>query len=121
MRPSISQQNSVQLNQIRPATTNAQVLSTPIDKGKYLVYHIMIANTTGSDVLASVFHDNDGSVFNQTTALWYQVSVPANDTTIIEFRHAIPLLSPGNLGGQSSVANALTFTVYGVILNESGV
>lgn len=104
-----------QLAQSRPSGTSAvsaftATLATEITR-------IVIANTTGSAANASVFHDDDGSTFDQTTALLYAVSIPANSTTMIESGGAgsgITVKPSGQIGIQTGTGNALTFTIYGI-------
>lgn len=86
------------------------------------VTRIVVCNTTGTAATASVFHDDDGAVFDQTTALRYAQSVPAN--TSIEILTGGPgggitVKPSGQIGVQSGTANALTFTIYGATERRS--
>lgn len=104
-----------QLAQTRPNPTSAQsaytaVLHTEITK-------IIICNTTGSAANASLFHDDDGSTFDQTTALIYAKSVPANDFIVVELAGpggGLQVAPDGEIGIQTGTADALTFTIYGI-------
>lgn len=118
--PNYNQQTMRQLAQSRPSGTGAVTLLSPIDKNKYIVYSVLVANTTGGAVNVSLFHDNDGTTYDQTTALLYGKSIAANDYLFLEFREGLPLESAAALGCQTSSASALNFTVYGTFMSHSG-
>jgi hypothetical protein len=113
-----------QLAQVRPSGVTAVVgYSNPIAAAggrrglNAEITLIAVCNTTAAPAAFSLFHDDDGTVFSQATALYYGKSLAANDTALI----AIPspnsgfAMKPGaSFGVQSSVASALTFTFYGV-------
>lgn len=104
-----------QLAQVRPAvTTPVALLDAP---AKVEVTRIFICNTTGSAVDVSLFHDDDGSTYDQSTALIYQDSLAANESRIIdlEIDAGIVVDIAGSLGCQVGTANAVNFTVYGGI------
>jgi hypothetical protein len=104
-----------QLAQLRPANTNA---NSAIKKGvtsKVIVTHIFICNTTGSAATYRIFNDINGTTYDQSTALFYDVLIAANSTQMIETR--IPIDAPqasGNLAVQSNTSSALTFSIYGL-------
>lgn len=104
-----------QLAQLRPGdTANATAYTAVIDTE---VTKIVICNTTGSPVAARVFHDDDGTTFDQTTALYYDKSVPANDTIVLEaatLGAGVQVQIGGSIGVRSATGSALTFTIYGV-------
>ena len=103
-----------QVAQLRPGVTtavNAYTASIVTEIRK-----IAICNTTGSSALFSFYHDDDGSTFDQSTALHYQEAVPANTTTYINAdmeAGGISISTGGQIGVQSDTASALTFTLYG--------
>jgi len=101
-----------QLAQARPAnTSNTQVYSPPASTTGVVVF-MTIANTTASPALARVFHDDDGTTYDESTALIWDLSIAAN-TTVYE-KVYWPVDSAGNLAVRTSVASALTFTFGGV-------
>lgn len=104
-----------QLAQSRPSGTSAASVYTASIVTE--VTKIVICNTTGSAAAASVFHDDDGSTFDQSTALLYAKSVPANDYIVIDANSGnggVMVRPDGQLGIQSGTGNALTFTFYGM-------
>lgn len=106
----------VQLAQARPTNTSTATLYTAPSGIKIEVTRVVICNTTGSAAAASLFHDDDGTTYDQTTALRYAKSVPANDSIELEFEIGSGLFvsAGGSLGIQSGTGSALTYTLYGV-------
>jgi hypothetical protein len=110
------------LAQIRPSgTTAVQAYQSPpaaASKGlRTEIMTIFVCNTTGSAVNFSLYHHDSGTTYNQTTALYYSVSLAANTTQKIECQTAnggLAIKPGGTLGVQSSTADALNFSVYGV-------
>ena len=103
------------LAQVRPSVTSA-VLGFAAQLRTEITL-IVISNTTASAVNFSLYHDDNGTTYDQTTALYYAVQVAANSTELIQIASpnaGILLSSGGNLGVQSSTANALNFSIYGV-------
>jgi len=111
------------LAQTRPNATTAVLAwnSPPVQQGRGLnaeITLIVVCNTTGSAANFSIFHDDGGgSVFDQTTALYYAKSLAANDTLFLSIPSAnsgVAIKAGGQIGVQTSVANALTFSLYGI-------
>lgn len=111
-----------QLAQVRPGVTTAvTAYSNPVPpSGRGMnaeVTLIVIANTTASPAKASVFHHNAGATHDQSHALFYQKTIPANDTMIIAIpspNSGIAVKPGGTIGVQTDTASALTFSLYGV-------
>lgn len=104
-----------QVAQIRPSGTTAVSAFTALLRTEITL--IAVCNTTGSPANMSIFHDDDGSTFDQTTALHYAQAVAANTTTYIKpesIGAGLSMNKDGQIGVQTSVSNALTFTIYGV-------
>lgn len=110
------------LSQMRPSgTTAVQAYQSPpaaASKGlRTEITFIVICNTTASPASFSLYHHDSGTTYDQTTALFYAVIVPANTTTLIETQTTnggIAIKPGGTVGIQTSVASALTFSLYGV-------
>ena len=101
-----------QLGQARENSTNAVSVYSPAASTTAVVKNITITNTTGSAVDASLFVDDDGTTYDESTALLYQKSVPAND--YIEYTGFVAMNNEnGNIAYQSGTANALTITIFG--------
>lgn len=101
-----------QLGQLRPANTTAASLYSPPASTTAIFKTLIIANVTAGAALYRVFHDTDGTTYDQTTALFYDVSVAANATAIIEFFGASHQ-DAGNIAVRTDTADALVFTLYG--------
>jgi len=110
-----------QLAQTRPSGTSAESIFTSggiqTHDRPYKLHSVIICNVSGSTLNMSLFHDVDGSTYDESTALFFEYPMTAGQTLIM----SEPLTDyqiAGNLGGQSSVANGITFTVYGEIQGE---
>lgn len=101
------------LAQSRPSGTSAASIYSPPDNFYALVYSIVIANVTGSAANASVFLDPDGTTYDQTTALLYAKSIPANDSEFIELTVGLEIDAAANIAVQTGTGDALTFTLMG--------
>lgn len=113
---------SVQLAQIRPANTSTNVAYTADITTEITL--IKICNTTALMANFSLYHDDFGSSFNNDTALYLNHVVGANDTKVIELKHAgggISISPGGSVGIQSSVSGAINFTMYGKTTDVTGV
>ncbi|MBT8342936.1 MAG: hypothetical protein KJP07_23250 [Desulfatitalea sp.] len=71
------------------------------------------ANVTSAPALLRVFHDQNGNTYDQSTALVYDLKLMPGE--IFELDHVFANNPSGNIAYRSSVANALTATVYGVV------
>lgn len=106
-----------QLAQARPSGTATSVLYTPGTNKTAKVTAIFLCNTTAGAVVFSIYHDKDGSTFDETTALYFAQSLAANTTLLIEFDSEFGIFmndSVGNLGFKQGTSEAITVTVYGI-------
>tara|TARA_Y100001938_G_scaffold56419_1_gene78620 strand:- start:211 stop:567 length:357 start_codon:yes stop_codon:yes gene_type:complete len=105
------------LGQARPSDTNNATLYTASLKTE--IGRIIIANTSGSAATFRLFHDQGGSTYDESNALAFDVSIATgaiNDALqSFQMGNGITLAPTDTLGIRSSVANALTFTIYGVV------
>ena len=106
-----------QLAQSRPGDTNAVSAYSPGTRISTRISKIFVANTTGTAATFRLFLDVNGTTYDETTALYYDHSVAANDTLIIpEGGGDLDIWmvdSSGNLAVRTGTLSALTFTVYG--------
>ncbi len=101
-----------QLGQARPGDTNAVSIFSPSTRDRHTVKNIIICNTTTSVATYRLFVDEDGTTYDQTTAIAYDVSIAANTTDLWEVE--LYMNDPGgNLAVRSGTSSALTFTVNG--------
>lgn len=104
-----------QIAQSRPSGTSAVSIYTASMVTE--VTRVVICNTTASAADFSLYHDDDGSTFDQTSALHYTQVVPPFSTVSIgagSVGGGLMVTANGQIGVQTSTANALTFTLYGV-------
>lgn len=104
------------LGQSRPAGTSAVSLYTVASKVQAELLCLFIANTTGSAATYSVYVHNTGTTWDQTTAIAYDLPIPANSTATVNFSDGggFPLIvSGGSIGIKTGTGNALTFTLIG--------
>ena len=100
------------LAQSRPAGTAAASLFSQGYDDRVEIDTLHICNVTGSSVNVSVFHDADGTTFDQTTAIIYQYPLAANGWIDID-ELVGEWTADASIGIQVSVADAATFTLYG--------
>ena len=102
-----------QLGQLRPAnTTAASIYQTPAVTIT-IITSVTIANTTTTPATFRIFHDDNGSTYDETTALAYNVQCDANSIIVINKPGWCMNDASGNLAVRSGTASALTFTIYG--------
>ena len=106
----------LQLAQLRPADTNTTTLFTSESNKQTTIQNIIVCNTTAGAVTFQVFADADGNTYDEDTALYWNVSLAANTTLVLEANMYLNALA-GSIGVRSASADALTFTVNGTQTN----
>lgn len=106
-----------QLAQLRPGGTSATLLFSPDTSNPYTIDLINICNTSAGPANISIYHDSDGTTYDETTALFFSKTINANETFQIEVEISHDLQA-GGIAVQTSVANAITFTAYGEVSGE---
>ena len=101
------------LAQLRPADTNAASLYSPPDNTSTELTKLVICNQTGSSVTFRLFLDDNGTTYDQSTALFYDQSISANLTWTEDLRGWGMNDTSGNLAVRSGTSSALTFTLFG--------
>lgn len=122
--PEFQSQTQDNLGQVQPADTNPQplvsgLLSAPDQSdfligarpGGWVVRTIIVCNT-GAASSYRIFFDAAGATFDGTTALFYDVPIPANTT-----HHIDTYITSGNplavVKVRSADAAQITFTAFG--------
>ena len=100
-----------QLGQARENSTNAVSVYSPTS-GTTVIKSIFLANTSGADATFRLFVDDDGTTYDQSTAIAYDVDILADQMVEIDCFIAMNNTS-GNFAYRSSVANAITITLFG--------
>jgi hypothetical protein len=104
-----------QLGQLRPTNTTAASLYSPAAKYRATIESIIVCNTTTGAITFRIFHDDDGTTYDETTALFFDEPLAANVTREITFAgEGIYLINTSaNLAVRTSSNSAITFTCYG--------
>ena len=101
-----------QLGQNRINSTTATSIYSPGASTTAIIKSVVICNQTAIAATFRLFLDTDGTTYDQTTALFYDVAIAANTAVVIDTFWPMND-ADGNLATRTSTANALTFTVFG--------
>lgn len=104
----------MQLDQRRPSGTSAVSAYTAVLRTT--ITSIVVTNVSASPVAYSLYHDDDGSTFDEDTALAFEVALAANSFVVLSADGPAGLLSlrpGGQIGVQSDTADAINFSIYG--------
>ena len=96
-----------QLAQARENSTNAVSVYSP-STGETVQVFIKITNTTASMAAVRVFHDNNGTTYDETTTLAWDIEIGPGQ--FLEIDKVFMDDSTGNIAYRSDTANALTAT-----------
>jgi hypothetical protein len=110
-----------QLAQSRPAGTTIAAVYTAARPTE--ITQIVVCNTTASPATFQLCHDDNGTTYDETTALYWNVSVPAASTTTITANtlgEGISIDGGGSVAFRTSVVSALTISIYGVLQQGRG-
>lgn len=102
-----------QFGQKRENSTNAVSVYSPAASTEAIISSIVVANTTASTVKVRMFLDINGTTYDESTAIAWDVDILGNRVWDREVTFCMNN-SSGNLAYRSSVANALTITVSGL-------
>ena len=101
-----------QLGQLRPVNTTAATLYSPAASTEAVIRTLVVCNTSGSAAKYRIFLDDDGTTYDETTALFWDIALPADTTDTIEIRITMND-SIGNLAVRTDTNSAITFTAMG--------
>ncbi|MCP4900122.1 MAG: hypothetical protein GY906_24390 [bacterium] len=103
-----------QLGQARPANTTAVSIYNPGPNVITELTAIFICDTAGGTPKYRIFLDDDGTTYDETTALYYDVQIQENtETVLIDLTGVWMADSDGNLAVRTDAANEITFTLFG--------
>ena len=101
-----------QLGQARDNDTNTHSIYSPGASTTAIIKTITLCNTTGSAATVRLFIDDDGTTYDESTAILYDVTIDAN--SFLQIDGFYPMNDPsGNIAYQQGTANAITITVFG--------
>ena len=101
-----------QLGQARENSTNPVSVYSPAASTTTIISSIRVCNTTASTRKVRIFMDDDGTTYDESTALYFDVPIDGNLTLSIDCFFAMNN-SNGNFAYRTDLANALTITVFG--------
>lgn len=102
-----------QLGQLRPADTTAATLYSPGASTTGIVSSVVITNVGTVSADYRIFVDDDGTTYDETTALVWDVSLPANTSDV--WTEKITMNdATGNLAVRTNTANVINFTAFGI-------
>lgn len=108
-----------QLGQLRPSGTSAEVLFNPTENKPYTIDTITVANVTAATVIVSIYHDRDGTTYDDDTIIFGPYTMAVGETVDREFiRGLSDYLASGNVAVKTSVVDSVNFTAYGEIEGE---
>ena len=102
-----------QLGQLRPANTTAASLYSPAANVTTEITKIIVTEHTGATPTFRIFHDEDGTTYDETTALVWDSAMSANGNNLYEFGIWMRN-SAGNLAVRTSAGSQILFTCYGI-------
>lgn len=102
-----------QLGQSRDNDTNAHSIYSPAAGVTAIITTIVLTNTSAYTANVDVYLDDDGSTYDESTAIIWNIRIPAKATEIV--MGFFPMNnSSGNLAYKERTANAITITAFGV-------
>lgn len=101
-----------QLGQLRPANTTAASLYSPGTGVTAIIKTIVICNQTSSSAKFRIFLDDDGTTYDESTALFFDIDIGPNSTDHVDTYYAMNNPS-GNLAVRTDTNSAITFTCFG--------
>lgn len=100
------------LAQARENTTNAVTVYSRPASTTSIIKTIIVCNQSGAAATYRLFYDDNGSTYDESTALVWDAPVPADGSIILNLFLAMATAS-GTIGYRSSVANAITISLFG--------
>ena len=110
---------SRQIAQLRPSGTTPEVFFNPSENKPYLLESVSVCNTGSAIIKVSIYHDIDGTTYDESTALVWEFSIPIGGVYLYEPKGGISDHDKaGNVAVQTDTANDATFTAFGEIVGE---
>lgn len=102
------------LGQSRPSDTTAVSIFSPTTEN-VIIKAIVVCNTTDTEATFRIFLDDDGTTYDESTALFWDATIAGNKTVQIDTYYAMNNVD-GNLAVRTGTNSAITFTVFGATL-----
>lgn len=117
----IKETNKLIVQRLIPATTDCVLFTNPDTDTTTIIKTLIVCNTTGASKTYSLWHNPNGTVSGDQYALIKGMTIAANasDQRIYSTDSGLILTGSASLIVAASVANALTFTLYGLQVVET--
>lgn len=92
--------------------TTANSLFSPARSEQYFLDELIVSNVSGASLTFRIFVDIDGTTYDQTTSLYYDITLKKGQTYEINLGFSLKS-SAGNIAVQNSVANGVNWTLKG--------
>ncbi len=102
-----------QLGQTRPSDAIAVSIYSPASHFRTEVRKVIVTNTSSTATTFRIFHDEDGTTYDETTALFWNTPIDAGETVSIEEEFWMLGANGGNVAVRSGSGDSLTFSLYG--------
>lgn len=102
-----------QLGQLRPSTTAATSIYSPAASTTFVIKTLHVVNTGAGNRTYKVYHDEDGTTYDSDSII-LTGNISGNSSVLVESLWIAGSNSSGNIAVETSSANALNFTIYGV-------
>lgn len=116
--PGAVNEENIELGQIRLTTSAATTVLQADATEAWLIRQMIITNTAGSTNVVSLYHDVDGTTYDDTTALIKGYSMPAGGVLNID-NIIVPLENSTGALGLSTSKSDVNFTAWGIKLAEA--
>lgn len=100
-----------QLAQQRNATTTATSILANTS-GRWAIKTIKVCNTSDDAATFTMYHDETGTTYDESTALYWEVPIASKETVLFDTYMCTGSQS-SNVAYKTSVASALTVSLYG--------
>lgn len=105
-----------QIAQQQLTTTAATSIVSPAANQEVCIKAVRVANTSAGNVTLILYHDNDGTTYDDTTTVLPLTTIPAKKiyTDGGDMTYFLND-SDGNFAAKAGTASALTITLYGFV------
>jgi len=104
-----------QLAQVRLASATASTVFTAVLRTE--LTRVQIVNVTAANETFRLYHDDDGTTYDESTALYWDEAISGNRALQVDIAiedGGILIDRGGSIGFRPNTNNALTVTIYGV-------
>lgn len=104
---------STLLARSRPSGTSAASIYSPAPGRKAIITKIIVVEVAGGTTAASVFIDEDGTTYDESTALQFALASEAKGRRIYDFDDGLEVGEDANVAVQVATGSSHTFWIIG--------